>query len=70
MCGSYLHGYTNSLTGAFATFTVSLVTVTHRKQVHFDWLGSNSKVQGEGRGRGDVGLLAQPPGDADPESTF
>lgn len=48
MCGSYVHGYTNWSTGAFATFTVLLVTPTHRRQVHFKWVGSNSKVQGEG----------------------
>lgn len=48
MCGSYVHGYTNWSTSAFVTFTVLLVTTTHRKQVHFNWLGSNSKVQTEG----------------------
>lgn len=48
MCGSYVHGYTNWSTSAFATFTVLLVTATDRKQVHFNWLVSNSKVQGDG----------------------
>lgn len=47
MCGSYVHGYTNWSTSAFATFTVLLVTATDRKQVHFNWLVSNSKVQGD-----------------------
>lgn len=47
MCGSYVHGYTNWSTSAFATFTVLLVITTHRKRVHFSWLGSNSKVPGE-----------------------
>ena len=75
MCGSYVHGYTNWSTSVFATFTVLLVTATDRKQVHFNWLVSNSKVQGdggegrEGRGGGDRGQISQPPEDADPKTT-
>lgn len=74
MCGSYVHGYTNWSTSAFATFTVLLVTATDRKQVHFNWLVSNSKVQGDwggwgGGGGGDTGPISQPPEDADPKST-
>lgn len=74
MCGSYVHGYTNWSTSAFATFTVLLVTATDRKQVHFNWLVSNSKVQGDWGGWGG-GLGAtlvrsrSPPEDADPKST-
>lgn len=41
--------YQNWLTSGIATFTVLFVTTTHRKQVHFDWLGSNSKYRGRGR---------------------
>lgn len=55
MCGSYVHGYTNWSTSAFATFTVLLVTATDRKQVHFNWLVSNSKVQGDWGGLGGRG---------------
>lgn len=55
MCGSYVHGYTNWSTSAFATFTVLLVTATDRKQVHFNWLVSNSKVQGDWGGLGGEG---------------
>jgi len=65
MCGSYVHGCTSWSTSELAVFTVLLVTTTHRKQVHFNWLGSNSKVQGEGGGRHHP--LLQPPEDADPK---
>lgn len=69
MCGSYVHGYTNWSTGAFATFYSLALSQPHTgNKVHFDWLGSNSKVQGGERG-GDTSPLLQPPEDADPKST-
>lgn len=48
MCCSYVHGHTNWSASAIVTFTVLLVTAPHRDPVHFNWLGSNSKVQGDG----------------------
>lgn len=64
MCCSYVHSYTNWSASAIVTFTVLLVTTPHRNQVHFNWLGSNSKVQGEGRG-GNANPHSQPLEDVD-----
>lgn len=67
MCCSYVHGHTNWSAGAIVTFTVLLVTAPHRDRVHFDWLGSNSKVQGEG---GNTNPHSQPLEDVDQQIEY
>lgn len=67
MCCSYVHGHTNWSAGAIVTFTVLLVTAPHRDRVHFNWLGSNSKVQGEG---GNTNPHSQPLEDVDQQIEY